>query len=129
VGGPVTPNLLIGAEIVRWSAPQRDSAAALDFLTASAYVYPSTRSGWFVDGGIGVSSYDNAIALPAIGLGLAVGTGIDIRVARNLSLTPAAHLLWGSPRDVHTNEQLRVARGLEPGLIAVDLSASFRLRD
>lgn len=128
VGAPVAAKLLVGVDIVRWDTPQGASAAALTSLTASAYFYPSSKSDWFVSGGVGLSNYDNSVALPALGLGLEVGTGIEIPVARNFALTPAARLLWGTARDVHTNEQLLVARGLQPDLFAVDLSASFRFR-
>lgn len=126
VGAPVAAKLLAGLDIVRWDAPQGASAAALTSLTASARFYPSSKSDWFVSGGVGLSSYDNSVSLPALGLGLEFGTGIEIQVAHNFALTPTARLAWGTPRDVHTNEQLLVARGLQPDLIAVDLSASFR---
>jgi len=127
VGGSVRPNLLLGAELVRWSTPQRDTATALTSLTASVYYYPVERANWFVGGGIGLSNYDNSVVLPALGLGLAVGTGFDIRLTRSVSLTPAVHVLWGTPRDVHTNEQLLLARGLRPDLIDIDVNASVRL--
>jgi hypothetical protein len=129
VGAPVRPDLLLGLEVVRWSTPQRDTAVALSVFTASADYYPFTRSRWFVSGGIGVSSYAITPSLPSIGLGLSLGTGIDIRVARDLSVTPLAHVLWGTPRDVKDNEQFVFARGLKPGLVAIDLNASFHLRE
>jgi len=128
VGAPVGPDLLLGLDVVRWSTPQRDTGVALSVFTVSADYYPLTRSRWFVSGGLGVSSYAITPSLPSIGLGLSIGTGIDIRVAHNLSLTPLAQVLWGTPRDVKDNEQLVFARGLEPGLVVIDLNASFHLR-
>jgi hypothetical protein len=128
VGGPVGPRLLIGGDIVRWSGRQRDTATAIAFLTATAHYYPLRMSDWFVNGGIGVSSYARFLALPSNGLGLSFGTGIDIKVARTLLLTPAAQVLWGSSRDVRDNEQLLRARGLKPNLIAIDVNASIHFR-
>jgi hypothetical protein len=128
VGAPVGPDLLLGLDIVHWSTPQRDTGVALSVFTVSADYYPLTRSRWFVSGGLGVSSYAITPSLPSIGLGLSIGTGFDIRVARNFSLTPLGQLLWGTPRDVKDNEQLVFARGLKPGLVLIDLNASFHFR-
>ena len=128
VGTPVGPDVLIGLDIVHWSTPQRDTAVALSVLTVSADYYPLTRSRWFVSGGLGVSSYAITPSLPSTGLGLSLGTGIDIRVAHNFSVTPLAHVLWGTPRDVKDNEQFVFARGLKPGLVVIDLNASFHFR-
>ena len=128
MGAPVGPDLLLGLDIVHWSTPQRDTGVALSVFTVSADYYPLPRSRWFVSGGVGVSSYAITPSLPSIGVGLSIGTGIDIRVARNFSLMPLGQLLWGTPRDVKDNEQLVFARGLKPGLILIDLNASFHFR-
>jgi len=128
MGAPVGPDLLLGLDIVHWSTPQRDTGVALSVFTLSADYYPLPRSRWFVSGGLGVSSYAITPSLPSIGLGLSIGTGIDITVARNFSLTPLGHVLWGTPRDVKNNEQFVFARGLKPGLVLIDLNASFHFR-
>jgi len=128
VGGPVGSRLLLGGDILRWSGRQHDTSTAIAFLTATAHYYPFRKSDWFVNGGIGVSSYARFLTSPSNGLGLSFGTGMDIRVARSLSLTPVAQLLWGSSRDVRDNEQLLRARGLKPDLISIDVNASIQFR-
>ena len=126
VGGPVRRDLLLGADIVRWSSPGGETATTMSSLMVSACYYPFAKSSWFISGGIGASTYDRSITRSASGIGLTFGTGVDIKVTRNFSLTPAARFLWGAPRDVKDNQEFIVARGLRQVLIAVDLNASVR---
>jgi hypothetical protein len=95
---------------------------------ASAQYYPLRTSDWFVNAGVGVSSYAKFLALPSNGIGVAFGTGIELKVSHTVSLTPAAQLVWGSSRDVRDNEQLLEAHGLRPDLIAIDVSATLHFR-
>jgi hypothetical protein len=50
-------------------------------------VYPVRRSGFFITGGFGVGTF--AVAdIAEVGRGLVFGFGWDVRVSRNISLTP-----------------------------------------
>lgn len=126
IAAPLSHDLLVGADILSWSGRAADTVTTASSLMVGASFYPAARSSWFLNGGIGVSIYDRSVTNPSLGIGFTFGTGADIRMARNVWLTPAAHLLWGAPGDVKNNEQLVLARGLTQNLIALDLNVSIR---
>jgi hypothetical protein len=65
--------------------------------------YPSVSNGFYVKGGLGLSMYseaDPAGKAEALGLGYQFGTGYDLRLARNFSLTPYVNFLGMANSDV-----------------------------
>jgi hypothetical protein len=54
-----------------------------------------TTNGLFVKGGAGYSVLDNSFSSTS-GFGMLAGLGYDVRVARNLSITPVANWFRGS---------------------------------
>ena len=68
----------------------------IGFLTAVAQWYPAPASGFFLKGGVGLGTASDEATLPGFGsvklesTGFAyhVGTGYDIRLARNFSISP-----------------------------------------
>lgn len=105
LGGTVSQNLTLGVEGNLWSS--RYYAEGYDRTLSSlmfiAQVYPGARSGFFIKGGAGFAH--DALRLygpsyPTTGLvtdrdgsALALGLGYDVRVARNVSVTPTIDLL------------------------------------
>ena len=64
--------------------------------------------GWYLEGGVGAGQYRNkdnptGNELTATGGALSIGTGYDIRVAKNFSLTPFASWSANGGADVQVN--------------------------
>jgi hypothetical protein len=61
-------------------------------LTAQVRFYPSSTAGFFLLGGLGVGQMDIQISgfgsASEMGMGAVLGLGYDIRIGRNVSLTP-----------------------------------------
>ena len=87
IGGTVNDHLLIGGGISRWSKEE----LTVGTLEARVRVYPRATSGFFLLGGIGVgwiqTEFDGFYENDS-GVGVTLGLGWDIRVGRNVSLTP-----------------------------------------
>jgi Outer membrane protein beta-barrel domain len=109
VGGTLGSRVLLGAELTAWSGlavaiPSGRRDETLANLLASAYLYPVPSAGFFLKGGVGVSSYSRheSRGSSSRGLGLGAGIGYDVRVARNVSLTPALGFVRGFVRGTST---------------------------
>src|SRR5207237_1744180 len=57
LGGAPSRNLLIGAALNGWAHSDGSATERMANVTASLYLYPRRRSGFFVTGGIGFSTY------------------------------------------------------------------------
>lgn len=108
LGGTLKPNVLLGGDIVAWTK----SANGLDEVggntTATVYYYPMVRSGLFLKGGVGIALYDlspnnSGSGVDGTGVGFTIGAGYDLRVGRNISLTPVGNFLFGSVGDIQQN--------------------------
>jgi hypothetical protein len=98
LGGTLSPNLLLGAELNGWH--KNESGASVEFgnASAAAYWYPMLQSGMFLKGGVGYSRLaadDGFISASDGGWGLIAGVGYDLRVARSTSLTPVINYFRG----------------------------------
>ena len=87
IGGTVNDHLLIGGGTSRWSKEE----LTVGTLDARVRVYPRATSGFFLLGGIGLgiiqTEFDGFYENDS-GVGVTLGLGWDIRVGRNVSLTP-----------------------------------------
>lgn len=100
LGGAVRPNLIIGGEINGWTKKETgqgfESTVTIATINAIAQWYPQTTTGFFLTGGAGLGSMEVKATATGLGsfsdrsngFGYQVGTGYDIRLARNFSLTP-----------------------------------------
>lgn len=103
MGGTLNDRILLGGEVNVWSKEQDGITVNLYDLLATMTVYPRPASGFFVKGGLGAAFTDNEIHVGnqtittdlGTGLGLLVGAGYDVRVKRNLSITPAVSFWYG----------------------------------
>ncbi|MGD9902844.1 MAG: outer membrane beta-barrel protein [Vicinamibacterales bacterium] len=100
-GWTLNPHLVIGGDLQVWT--RRDDLGAATqwsyryIAAATATVYPSSRSGFFVKGGAGMSYVDLQVDSPAgdadldidEGPGVLVAAGIDIPLGGRVALTPA----------------------------------------
>ena len=110
LGGTLRPNLLLGGEIEGWGKEIQGVDLTVGHVSGVLYWYPRTTSGFFLKGGVGIAGY-SADAGPLgeeddSGLGLHGGVGYDVRVGRNVSLTPTAGVFWadldgGDANEIH----------------------------
>ena len=130
LGGTPSRNVLIGGAINGWWRTNEGMTETIANVTASVYLYPVTRSGFFVTGGLGLSTY-HANTFPAsdgTGLGLTAGAGYDIRVGRDVSLTPVVNFVYGALGDFDvplSSGGFATARGWKQHVIDVGVGVTF----
>jgi hypothetical protein len=95
LGGTLRQNILLGVETNGWTKSEFGQTLTMGNMSGAAYWYPMPASGLFVKGGVGYSLIDSGFSSES-GFGLLAGVGYDVRVARNLSVTPVANWFRGS---------------------------------
>jgi hypothetical protein len=85
LGGTINPHVLLGVGTTGWA--RSDSDITVSTLDARLRIYPSATSGFFITGGIGLGMVSD-FGETYYGVGVVLGLGVDIRVSRNVSLTP-----------------------------------------
>jgi hypothetical protein len=108
LGGTLNERLLLGFEGNIWSKEQE--GVTLNFYNAAATLtlYPQPASGFFIKGGVGLSFLDTEFrdGTTAVtvdlgdGPGVILGVGYDVRVGRNISITPGVNFWYGKPGDI-----------------------------
>jgi len=94
LGGTLRQNILLGVETNGWTKSELGNRLTMGNVSGAVYWYPMTN-GMFVKAGAGYSVLDSGIASTS-GFGLLGGVGYDVRVGRNLSITPVANWFRGS---------------------------------
>ena len=101
LGGALRPNLVLAGEVNAWSRTESQPSVdiTLTIVTVNALVqwYPQPTGGFFVSAGAGSGAMALEVKLPqgklsnnTNGFGYQVGTGYDIRLGKNFSLSPFA---------------------------------------
>lgn len=91
LGGTLNPKWQLGGGVHAWAKEESGVNFTVGLVAALARFYPSERNGFYLQGGAGVAAIDITVGNvqgTERGWGLQVGAGYDIRVSRNLSLTP-----------------------------------------
>jgi hypothetical protein len=103
LGGAPSRDLLIGAALNGWAHSDGTATETMTNVTASVYLYPRRRSGFFVTGGVGLSNYhiNSGPSWDGTGWGFTAGAGYDLRYWRDISLTPVVNYTWGDVGDVN----------------------------
>ena len=96
LGGTLRENVLLGVETNGWTKSELGARLTMGNVSGAVYWYPMTTNGFFVKGGAGYSVLDADVAGSTSGFGLLGGLGYDVRVGRNLSITPVANWFRGS---------------------------------
>lgn len=92
LGGALSQKVLIGVGTNGWT--KSESGATLTVGTVSALIrfYPSSTGGFFLLGGLGIGTVHASLSGfgsdSETGAGALLGLGYDVRVGRNVSLTP-----------------------------------------
>lgn len=91
-GVAVSPRLLVGVGTSGWYKSVDGVALSGGTIDGRIRFYPSRALGLFLTGGLGLghisATFNNVATETQYGVGALYGLGWDIRVARNLSLTP-----------------------------------------
>lgn len=101
LGGSVSQRVLLGFDGVFWGRDQGGNTIARGNGSFAMLFYPSERGGGFVKGGLGWASISRSTISGSTtttttkgGFGLTVGAGWDVRLGRNLYLTPNLDFLF-----------------------------------
>jgi Outer membrane protein beta-barrel domain len=91
-GGTISPKFLLGASIDGWSKEEGGASLTVATLLARLRFYPSANGGFFLTAGVGMGTVSAEVSGlgsdSETGTGVLIGLGYDIRVGRNVSLTP-----------------------------------------
>ncbi len=91
LGGTLGQRTLIGGGLNVWAKQVDGADFSVSTLTAQIRFYPSATGGFYLLGGLGYGaeaiSYNN-VSVSESGAGAILGLGLDIRVGRNVSLSP-----------------------------------------
>jgi hypothetical protein len=92
LGGTLSDKWLLGGATTGWTRSEGGVTLTVGTVLALVRFYPSARGGFFLEGGLGLgtihASIDGFGSESETGGGALLGLGYDIRVGRNVSLTP-----------------------------------------
>jgi len=97
--------VLLGGEVNAWTKSDSGVTTELGNVSAAVYYYPAVKSGFFFKGGVGFSTFraHDGGTIDGTGVGFVTGLGYDVRVGRNVSLTPVANFYFGSVGDLKSS--------------------------
>ncbi len=124
LGGTLSQKWLLGGEISVWGRQEDtilgDNSVSLtrSNATFTAMFFPSNNGGFFLKGGIGGANVElqaGGVKVSEQGVGTTLGLGYDIRLGRNLYLTPNLDVLiqsFETSNETTTNSLLLLTIGL-----------------
>lgn len=87
LGGTITDRFLLGVGTTGWTKEEFGERLTVGTLDLRMRFYPVRTSGFFLTAGIGVGTVTFADETES-GAGVVIGVGWDVRLSRNVSLTP-----------------------------------------
>jgi hypothetical protein len=127
-GGALNPHLSLGAAADGWTHTSAAVTESLGNLTASLYYYPRASSGLFVEGGVGISSYqvNTSPLVSGTGLGLTAGLGYDLPLGPTVSLTPRVAYAYGAVGNLNYSDTgSTLTTGWKQNLLSVGVGVTF----
>ena len=127
LGGTLNQKLLLGGDMTGWAKEESGLTEALGNVSFIAQYYPMEQGGLFLKGGAGFSTIlfsGNGGEASGESFGLSAGVGYDIRVGRNVSITPIADFLFGGSRDIQESGTT-VIPGMSMNVLNVGLGVTF----
>ena len=94
LGTTLRQNVLLGIETNAWTKSELGVRLTMANISGAVYWYPMATNGMFVKAGAGYSALD-AGGGGTNGFGFLGGLGYDVRMSRNLSITPVANWFRG----------------------------------
>ena len=122
LGGTLSQNLLIGIQSNGWTKTENDATLTFGVLAAVAQFYTGSNSGLYFVGGAGLGTFTGSYSGESetkTGFGWVVGTGYDLRLGSNFSLTPYFNFLGSSFDIFGTGDKVGV------NLFQLGLAANF----
>jgi len=100
LGGTLSQRLALGVSANGWTKDEGDVRITLTALTAAIRFYPAPTGDFFLLGGLGISAREVKTGTGSVSLSVSengtaalAGAGYDLRIGRNLSLTPFANVI------------------------------------
>lgn len=128
LGGTLRPDLLLGGDISAWRHSENGVTETFGTAALAGYFYPMAGSGLFVNGGVGVSTahFDaGGTTSYGTGIGFLFGAGYDIRIGRNISITPGLQFQYAPVGNIKLPSGSTVFAGLAQTLIGGGLEVTF----
>jgi Outer membrane protein beta-barrel domain len=131
LGGTLSDKVLLGVEGSAWVKEVDDTTLTLGAFTGTITFYPQASGGFFLKGGVGVSYVDTEVregsfsaSLNKTGWGVLAGIGYDVRVGRNISLTPCVNFRYGKPGDIDFEGETALG-GWSQNVVSFELGITF----
>jgi Outer membrane protein beta-barrel domain len=107
LGGTLNRHVLLGVRANGWTKEQSGTRVTLGNASGTLTLYPGAYSGFFLELGFGVAWVDTSVRQGAFdvsvskaGFGVTSTLGWDLRIGRNVSLTPSLSYYYGRPGDI-----------------------------
>jgi hypothetical protein len=117
LGGTLSPKVRLAADFN--SLTVDGGSETVGTSTLSVLYYPSARGNFFLKGGIGASVVNLHVSGPdgsGVGAGTIFGAGYDIRVGRNISITPQLSFFGGRTGDIEDDDGNAIANDVKFGM-------------
>lgn len=131
LGGTLSDKVLLGVESNGWIKEQEGITLTLGSFTGTVTFYPQASSGFFLKGGVGLSYISTdfsegsfSVSVSKTGWGVLAGVGYDLRVGRNISLTPAVNYYYGKPGDLDFEGET-VLGGWSQDVVSFEIGITF----
>jgi hypothetical protein len=131
LGGTLNERVLLGFESNGWIKEQEGVTVTLGSFTGTVTFYPQARSGFFLKGGVGLSYIDTEVrdgslsaSLSKTGWGVLAGLGYDLRVGRNISITPLVNYYYGKPGDLEFEGETAFG-GWSQNVVSLEIGITF----
>jgi hypothetical protein len=119
LGGTVTPQVMLGAEVIGWGRSQGGTTIARANTAFTGMLFPSPTGGFFLKGGAGLATigvtadvFGSTVTSTETGFGTTFGLGIDAKLGRNIYLTPNVDFLFQAFEGGNTNTLVLFTLGL-----------------
>jgi hypothetical protein len=133
LGGTINDRVLLGVESNGWTKDEDGTRVTLGALTGTVTFYPKAQGGFFLKGGAGLSYVSLDIdedefffgaSASKTGWGVLAGAGYDLRVGRNVSITPSFNFYYGKPGDLDFGDG-DILGGLNMNVISIEIGITF----
>jgi len=127
LGGTLSEKVLLGGDVTAWTKEKDGATFTAGNVSMVVLYYPMEAGGLFVKGGAGFSSIMIEVQgqqADGASFGLSGGLGYDVRVGRNISITPLVDFLYVGSQDLQYQSQT-VWPGLSGNVLSFSVGVTF----
>lgn len=109
LGGTLSRSFLLGFELNAWAHSETANDQSMAMASLMAHWYPSRNGALYLKFGIGGMAYmedDGTDEYSASGPAAVLGVGYEIRVTRNMSITPFLNSMASGNTELRLNDQV-----------------------